>query len=127
MSVDLNRRANAAGRGCPIWLVVAFSAVACGLALSGSLLRPVWHDELYTLWLARMPLADLFAALRLDSGPPLFYLICHGLYSIVGWPEGSALGTFMVRLPSIAAFSMMPWVLWKWARGRCAVFSGHLP
>ena len=104
-----------------IWWAAAFSTVACGLALLGSLLRPVWHDELYTLWLARMPLSDLLGALRLDSGPPLHYLICHVLFEIVDWPEGSALGTFMVRLPSVLAFSMMPWVLWRWARGRGTV------
>lgn len=106
----------------PIWLAVVFSAIACGLALSGALIRPVWHDELYTLALARMPLEDLFAALRLDSGPPLHYLVCHALYSVVRWAEGSALGTFMVRLPSVMAFSMMPLVLWRWARGQSVVF-----
>lgn len=100
----------------PLWLPVFFSALACGLAVSGSLMRPVWHDELYTLALARMPLSELFAALRIDSGPPLHYLICHGLYSIFGWTEGSVMGTFMVRLPSVLAYSLMPWVLWRWAR-----------
>ncbi len=63
-------------------------------------------------------MTDLVAALRVDSGPPLHYLICHALYLIVGWAEGSALGTFMVRLPSVVAFTLMPWVLWRWARGR---------
>jgi hypothetical protein len=106
----------------PFWSALVFSLLACTLAVSGSLMRPVWHDELYTLLLARMPLTDLVAALRVDSGPPLHYLICHALFLIVGWAEGSALGTFMVRLPSVMAFTLMPWVLWRWARGRREVF-----
>jgi hypothetical protein len=71
----------------------------------------VWHDELYTLYLARLPVAELLEALRADSGPPLHYLICRLLFTIVGWPEGAALGTFVVRLPSVAAFAVMPWLL----------------
>lgn len=101
----------------PLWSAVVFSALACALAVSGSLTRPVWHDELYTLALARMPLSELVAALRIDSGPPLHYLICHAPFSIFRWPEGSALGTFLVRLPSVLAYSLLPWVLWRWARG----------
>jgi hypothetical protein len=31
----------------------------------------------------------------------------------VGWQEGSMLGTFMVRLPSVLAFAFIPWVVWK--------------
>ena len=37
--------------------------------------RPLWFDELFTLWAARLPVARLLAALRLDSGPPGFYLL----------------------------------------------------
>jgi hypothetical protein len=87
--------------------------VAFATALTAALLRPVWHDELYTLALARLPIADLFSALIVDSGPPLHYLLCHALYLLVGWPEGSALGTFLVRVPSVLAFAAMPWVVWS--------------
>lgn len=38
------------------------------------MLRP-WHDEFFTLWAAGLPLAELFQALRWDSGPPLWYLL----------------------------------------------------
>lgn len=46
--------------GARLWLLVA---------------RALWHDELFTLWAARLPLAKLLEALRHDSGPPLFYLL----------------------------------------------------
>ncbi len=53
------------------------------------------------------------SALVVDSGPPLHYLLCHLLFALVGWQEGSTLGTLMVRLPSVLAFAFMPWVVWK--------------
>ena len=37
--------------------------------------RPLWFDEIYTAWAARLPLPDLVAALRVDSGPPGFYVL----------------------------------------------------
>jgi hypothetical protein len=37
--------------------------------------RPLWFDETFTLWAARLPLKQLIAALRLDSGPPGFYVL----------------------------------------------------
>ncbi|MGV8041895.1 MAG: hypothetical protein AB2L07_18155 [Thermoanaerobaculaceae bacterium] len=42
---------------------------------AGAWLRPPWHDEYFTAWAARLPWGDLLAALRLDSGPPLLYVL----------------------------------------------------
>ena len=96
------------GRG-----VLIVSAAAFALALAGAWLRPVWHDELYTLALARLPVGELVSALIVDSGPPLHYLLCHALFVLVGWQEGSVLGTLMVRLPSVLAFALVPWLVWR--------------
>jgi hypothetical protein len=82
-------------------------------------MRPVWHDELYTLALARLPVGELFSALVVDSGPPLHYLLCRALFALVGWPEGSAAGTLVVRLPSVLAFALLPWVVWRARTARC--------
>ena len=95
------------------WLIMSISLAAGVLALAGAWLRPVWHDELYTLALARFPVGELVAALVVDSGPPLHYLLCHLLFVLVGWQEGSMLGTLLVRLPSVFAFAFIPWVVWK--------------
>ena len=95
------------------WSGLLISVVASLLALAGAWLRPMWHDELYTLALARLPVRELIAALVVDSGPPLHYLLCHLLFALVGWQEGSMLGTLMVRLPSVLAFACIPWVVWK--------------
>jgi len=95
------------------WLVLLISSMAGVLAFAGAWLRPVWHDELYTLALARLPVGELLSALVVDSGPPLHYLLCHVLFALVGWQEGSMLGTLMVRLPSVLAFAFIPLVVWK--------------
>ena len=95
------------------FLIFLISSTAGTLALAGAWLRPVWHDELYTLALARLPVDELLGALVVDSGPPLHYLLCHFLFVLVGWQEGSLLGTLMVRLPSVLAFACIPWVVSK--------------
>ena len=92
---------------------LAVSATALVIAFIGAWLRPVWHDELYTLMLARLPVRELISALVVDSGPPLHYLLCHLLFVFVGWQEGSILGTMLVRLPSVLAFAAMPLVVWR--------------
>ncbi|MFH1175829.1 MAG: glycosyltransferase family 39 protein [Acidobacteriota bacterium] len=45
--------------------------------------RPPWHDEYFTSWAASLPLRELIGALRLDSGPPLPYLLA-GLLAAFG-------------------------------------------
>ena len=37
--------------------------------------RPLWFDEIFTLWIARRPAAAILEAIRLDPGPPLFYFL----------------------------------------------------
>ncbi|HLE60986.1 MAG TPA: glycosyltransferase family 39 protein, partial [Thermoanaerobaculaceae bacterium] len=55
------------------WLGLALAALL-PRAL-GAVVRPPWHDEYFTVWAAGLPLNGLMAALRLDSGPPLPYLL----------------------------------------------------
>jgi hypothetical protein len=75
-----------------------------GLALAALLpralaatLRAPWHDEYFTVWAATLPLKELIAALRLDSGPPLPYLLVK-LISMVGIPT-----LFAARALAVAA------------------------
>ncbi len=53
--------------------------MALGLSVAGVLLRRPWHDELFTLELARRPVGAILAALKLDSGPPGHYLLARCL------------------------------------------------
>ena len=44
-------------------IAIAVCLVAGAVAGAGAWLRPVWHDELYTLMLARLPIRELVTAL----------------------------------------------------------------
>jgi hypothetical protein len=55
--------------------VVAVGAAALVARLAYLARRPFWFDELYTLWISRQSPERILHALRLDSGPPLFYLL----------------------------------------------------
>ena len=75
------------------WAGLALAALAPRLA--GALLRHPWHDEYFTAWAARLPFTELMAALRLDSGPPLPYLLVK-LVASLGIPGLAAARTVSV-------------------------------
>jgi len=62
--------------------------------------RPLWADEIFTLTRARLPLTELLAALRLDSGPPLHYVASWLI--LLPFPAPGA-ADVLVRLLSVAA------------------------
>lgn len=76
----------------------------CGAIRLGLLAtRPFWHDELFTLWAARLSLPSLIRALRQDSGPPLFYLLERPWVHLA---EALHADSFARVLPWIAAFTL---------------------
>lgn len=62
-------------RTAAVLLFAAAAAVFVCARVALLLRRDIGLDEAFTVWIARKPLPDLFATLRLDSGPPLFYLL----------------------------------------------------
>ncbi len=89
------------------WLCLAVAALL-PRALAAAV-RPPWHDEYFTLWAAGLPWNELLAALRLDSGPPVPYLLVK-LITIFGLPGlaaaralAVAAGTAAVLLAARAA------------------------
>jgi len=78
------------------------AALAAGVAarVYVAFARPLWADEVFTLTLARRSVPDILAALRVDSGPPLHYLVAHVL--LLPFPAPGA-GDIVVRLLSVAA------------------------
>jgi hypothetical protein len=62
--------------------------------------RPLWFDELFTLWAARQPTRDLVAALRLDSGPPGFYLLERPFARLA---DRASAADAWIRVPSLLA------------------------
>lgn len=69
-----------------------------GVLMAAANHRHLWHDELYTYYIAQAPsLADLWKDLNLDLNPPLLYLAARPAMSLFG-PTA-----FAVRLPSIVS------------------------
>jgi hypothetical protein len=81
---------------------VAFIAViALALRSLGAWWRPPWHDEYFTAWAATLPFDRLIDALRVDSGPPLLYLMARVL-AVAGLPELAAARTVAVVAGTLA-------------------------
>jgi len=57
------------------WAGASAVVIAVGARVVYLLGRPFWFDEFFTLWISRRTPAGIARALRLDSGPPLFYLL----------------------------------------------------
>lgn len=75
------------------------AAIALRLVSSGEL----WLDESLSVQIARKPLPQLFAALRQDGAPPLYYLLLHGWMAVFGT------GTYAVRaLSSVIGIVTLP-------------------
>lgn len=95
------RRGSTAGRPMPPGRTALAALVALALA-AGVVLRfcatsPLWLDEAQSVAIARLPLPELFAALRGDGAPPLYYLLLHGWMGLVGtgdWAVRSLSGLF---------------------------------
>src|SRR5664279_3851219 len=60
-----------------LWVVAAVAALLAGLVLRFVAHTDLWLDEAQSVAIARQPLAGLFAALRQDGSPPLYYLLLH--------------------------------------------------
>ena len=83
-----------AGRTGTALLVAALLSCAAGL-VGGLVAGPLWLDEALTVEIAGRPLPDLYAALRQDGAPPLYYLLLRGWMLLVGD------GTVAVRLLTV--------------------------
>lgn len=90
------------------WAVAATLVV--GVVARFATAADLWLDEALTVNIARVPLADLPDALRLDGAPPLYYALLHLWMRVFGE------GTFAVRaLPGLLAVAALPLM---WAAGR---------
>jgi hypothetical protein len=88
-----------------------FSAWYFALAIAQASTRPLWHDELFTAYLSRVPTAGhLWDALvsGVDLMPPLYHLIVRAEAPVLG---DSAL---VLRLPSLIGFWVMCLCLYRY-------------
>jgi mannosyltransferase len=82
--------------------VLFAAAVSCAARLWLLVARPLWHDEVFTVWASRLSPGGLLRALSFDSGPPLFYLLEK---PFVAAAEGLGLSDSVARLlPFLAVF-----------------------
>lgn len=100
------------------WLLPTVVAVAlvAGLVLRFVAFSPLWLDESQTVAIASRSFSGLFAGLRVDGSPPLYYLLLHVWMLVFGT------STFAVRalsgLLSVASLGLMPLVARRlgWSR-----------
>jgi hypothetical protein len=81
----------------------------------------LWHDELFTLYLTRLPsVHDVFVTLAAgtDGVPPLFHLFTRLVGSWFGY------GLVGIRLPSIAGFLVAVICLYAFVSKRCGPLYG---
>jgi len=77
--------------------------------------KPLWHDELFTLYVAGLPnMASIWRALArgVDTNPPLYVLLVHWLSRVCGS------GAMATRLPAAIGFGVMCACLFIYVRPR---------
>ncbi|HYT31229.1 MAG TPA: hypothetical protein VEO37_01440, partial [Thermoanaerobaculia bacterium] len=75
-----------------LWILVAAAFVA---RLAILIARPLWHDEIFTLWASRLPPSRLLEVLRQDSGPPVFYLLAKPFVRLAEMAQSDALSRLL--------------------------------
>ncbi len=69
--------------GRPLRIAVV-AALVLGVAARFLTPSDLWLDEVLTVNIARVPLSELPATLRLDGAPPLYYVLLHGWMRLFG-------------------------------------------
>jgi mannosyltransferase len=96
----------------PAWSSGALVAlgVAASVACYAWTRSDLWLDEALSVEIARLPLADIPAALKLDGAPPLYYFLLHVWISVFG--DGD------VAVRSMSAVCALGTLPLAWAAGR---------
>jgi hypothetical protein len=99
-------------------LFAAFAVYA--FFILGAASRPLWHDELYTYYIAKQPsLSRLMDAVaHIDLQPPLQYVLSRISLSLFGDHD------FATRLPSIVGFTAGSVCFYIFVRRRLGCFYG---
>ncbi len=90
--------------------------------LKSERIKPLWHDELYTFYIAQAhTLGTMFAWIRtIDLNPPLYYLAARLTFHLLH-PS-----PFSVRLPSMVAYFVATLCLYQFVRRRLTPLYGLL-
>lgn len=106
----------------PVLSFVLLLCVTVPGMLGNSLDKPLWHDELFTFYIAQAhTVAALVRDIQLiDLNPPLSYLATRLSYSIFG------INTLSCRLPEMAGFLLAMLSLYLFVRRRAGTLYGLL-
>ncbi|MGY1705093.1 glycosyltransferase family 39 protein [Geodermatophilus sp. SYSU D00697] len=99
--------------------VLVGAAVAAGVVARFVAPPDLWLDEAQSVAIARLPLPELFAALRVDGAPPLYYLLLHGWIGLFG--QGAAAVRGLSALISVLTLLVACSVARRMAGRRVAV------
>ena len=68
-----------------VWLILTVAGIlAIGIALRFFARSDLWADEVLSVNIAQLPIADLEGALRQDGAPPLYYALLHFWMRVFG-------------------------------------------
>jgi hypothetical protein len=105
------------------WLpgLVLFTAVYAVSTIARSRMKPLWFDELFTLYISRLSsFQERLPVAVYDGHPPLFYAITHASMRLFG-ESGLA-----VRLPEMIGVWLMCVSLFFFTRRRCPAIYAFL-
>jgi hypothetical protein len=100
------------------WWMPGFALLLVLGTLGRAVTKPLWHDEIFTLYLAtRTTVGGLWDALRTgaDLNPPLYHLLVKAAAALVG-P-----GALAARLPAVLGFTVATLAIYVFLRRRLAV------
>jgi hypothetical protein len=103
-------------------ILVAFSALYIAGTVGRASQKLLWHDELFTLHVSRLPLSSLWLALATpsDATPPLFHLVTRAFLSLPGD------GLVTIRLSAILGFLLAMFCVYAFVARRYGPLYGLL-
>jgi uncharacterized membrane protein len=84
-------------------VVIGTLAAVAGIALRFASLgqNSIWYDEGYTAWAVDHPVREIVRIIRVDTAPPLYYILLHGWTLVFGRSE-AGLRSMSALMGSIA-------------------------
>ena len=101
--------------GRVLWFAAASLLIYFVIALRVIASKPLWSDEIFTIYLCRLPdMASVWRALStgLEQMPPFAHVVSRTAYRLAGG------GAFAIRLPSVLGFATMAACLYVFLRKR---------
>jgi hypothetical protein len=104
-----------------LWLLCGFSILYLVITSSLASRKPMWYDELFTLYISRLAgFSDIWSALLTgaDQTPPFFHLITRASFSLFG------VNHLSIRLPEVLGFWVMSLCLFRFVSKRSSALYG---